>query len=134
MIDDARVQTLRDLLAPEMNQSENAEDCIARVRKMLDVAEKASDEDANRIKPAEDIIRVMRIYVFEGPRSDVEQQLSRSQGDGTKDIGQYNGKSKLKIHCATIGSFPEILKTPEPPDRADSADAAVFPTQKDSDR
>lgn len=123
MIDDLRVQTLRDLLTPTLDESENAEDAIARVRKMIDIAEKASNEDAHRAAQPEDIIRVMRIYVFEGPRKAVEEQLSRSQGDGTKDVVQYNGKHKLKIHCATIGSYPEIVPT-----------MAVAPVPGDSDR
>jgi hypothetical protein len=52
----------------------------------------------------EDIVRIIRVIEYRGPRSRVEKTLSESI-QGTKDAG--NG---LFISVATIGSFPEILK------------------------
>lgn len=57
--------------------------------------------------PQPEIVRVMRLYVFEGERKAIEKQLLRSLGDGSKLLGGVEG---IKIHVATIGSFPEILK------------------------
>lgn len=51
----------------------------------------------------EDIIRVLRIIEYVGPRSWIEKQLSRSI-TGTRIF--YPG---TQIHVVTIGEFPEIL-------------------------
>lgn len=52
-----------------------------------------------------DIVRVLRIVEYSGPRDWVEQQIERSI-HGTKDLGQ--GRI---IRVATIGTYPEILAT-----------------------
>lgn len=54
----------------------------------------------------DDIIRVLKIIEYVGPRSVVESQLSRSLGDGTKVFGPNNS---MTIRIATVGSYPEIL-------------------------
>lgn len=63
------------------------------------------------IPAGEEQVRVMRLYVFEGPRAKVEQQILRSLPDGTKDdlVRGY-----IKIHVATIGTFPEVLQAKQP--------------------
>jgi hypothetical protein len=53
---------------------------------------------------AEDIVRVIRIIEYVGPRGKVEKQIAMSI-HGTKDTG--NG---IRISAATIGEFPEILE------------------------
>lgn len=50
-----------------------------------------------------DIVRVLRVYEFIGPRDLVEQQVSRSL-KGTKILP--NG---MAIRSATVGDYPEIL-------------------------
>jgi hypothetical protein len=60
-----------------------------------------------------DIIRVIRMYVFEGPRHAVEAMLSRSLQDGThqRASGLHGLDAPLvTIHAATIGQFPEIIR------------------------
>lgn len=66
--------------------------------------------------PQPDHIRVMRVYVFEGPRVDVERTLSHSLQDGTHVTSSAHrvhatpaGVGKLTIKVATIGQFPEII-------------------------
>lgn len=54
---------------------------------------------------AEDIVRVIKIVVYEGERSWVEKTLLSSI-TGTKEIPNTNG---CRIHAATLGSFPEVL-------------------------
>ena len=54
-----------------------------------------------------DIVRVLRIIEYSGPRDRVEDTVSKSIF-GTKDAG--NG---LTIKAATIGSYPEILEIRE---------------------
>lgn len=51
----------------------------------------------------EDIVRVLRIIEYVGPRSWVEKQLAGSI-TGTKTF-----VPGTQIHVATIGEFPEIL-------------------------
>lgn len=53
---------------------------------------------------SEDIVRVIRIIEYVGPRGKIENQIARSV-HGTKDWG--NG---VRISAATIGEFPEILE------------------------
>lgn len=53
---------------------------------------------------SEDIVRVIRIIQYEGPRSKVEKQVANSLHGGPKDWG-----SGVKITVATIGEWPEIL-------------------------
>lgn len=52
---------------------------------------------------AEDIVRVLRIIEYTGPRYAVEAQIERSL-QGTKKLP--NG---VVIRAATIGGYPEIL-------------------------
>lgn len=59
---------------------------------------------------AEDIVRVLRIIEYTGPRSAVEAQIERSL-QGTKKLP--NG---LAIRVATIGGYPEILADLPPVD------------------
>jgi hypothetical protein len=54
---------------------------------------------------AEDIIRVLRVIEYIGPRSKVEKQVANSL-HGTKEPG--NG---VIIRAATIGAYPEVLKS-----------------------
>ena len=53
-----------------------------------------------------DIIRVIRIIVYEGERGWVERTINNSI-TGSKTIDP--GRSYNKIHVATIGGFPEVL-------------------------
>lgn len=56
---------------------------------------------------AEDTVRVLRIIEYVGPRSRVEEQLSRSMfGQRTFD----GPAGKLTIRVATLGMYPEILE------------------------
>lgn len=59
-----------------------------------------------------DIIRVLRIVEYVGPRDLVEAQVARSI-HGTREFGTREFRS-VRISAATIGTFPEILKQ-EPP-------------------
>ena len=52
----------------------------------------------------EDIVRVIRLVEYVGPRSKIEKQIASSL-HGTKDHG--NG---VRISAATLGEFPEILE------------------------
>ena len=61
----------------------------------------------------EDVVRVLRLIEYEGPRSKVEKQLINSMKSGTHQHG--NG---VTIRIATLGDFPTIL------------DAAVEQTRK----
>lgn len=60
---------------------------------------------------AEDIIRVLRIYEFVGPRAQVENQVARSI-HGTKYVRDYNKSSEIVIRATTIPGYPEILVSP----------------------
>ncbi len=53
---------------------------------------------------SEDIIRVIRIIQYEGPRSKVEKQVANSLHGGPKDYG--NG---VKIIAVTLGEWPDII-------------------------
>lgn len=52
----------------------------------------------------EDIIRVLRVIEYSGPRSKVEEQVANSIS-GEKRL--HNG---MVIKVATIGLYPEILE------------------------
>jgi hypothetical protein len=65
---------------------------------------------------AEDIIRVIRLIQYEGPRSKVEKQVSNSMHGGPKDYG--NG---VKITITTLGDWPEIIERAEATWRINSA-------------
>jgi len=63
----------------------------------------------------EDIVRVLRVYEFVGPRTMVENQVARSiQGEKTLDCtwGPPNERvyGKMVIKAATIGVYPDILE------------------------
>lgn len=53
-----------------------------------------------------DKIRVLRVYEFTGDRDVVEKTIARSI-NGTLNVEH----GKMTIRAATIGSFPEILKS-----------------------
>ena len=58
----------------------------------------------------EDIIRVMRIVEYTGPRSAVEAAVARSiQGEKTVGGGEF--RDKITIRATTLGTFPEILES-----------------------
>lgn len=92
---------------------------------------------ATIIRAGEEQVRVMRLYVFEGPRKAIEQQLLRSLPDGTKDDWR---QGSVKIHVATIGTFPEVLqpKQPQPAAPVDPSPTGPgmmpFPKDRASDR
>lgn len=78
------------------------------------------DEDRQRVAEATtppsqppEIVRVMRVYVFEGERKRVEEQLAHSLGEGTRYVSGRPGDglkgNGIKIHVATIGAIPQIL-------------------------
>lgn len=52
---------------------------------------------------SQDIVRVLRVIEYVGPRSWVEKTIANSI-HGTKDVGMGG-----KISAATIGAYPEIL-------------------------
>lgn len=67
-----------------------------------------SDENEKPIP--EETVRIMRVYVFEGPRKKIEEQLARSLGDGTRIVGGRGSQTgEVKIHVATIGSVAQIM-------------------------
>ena len=57
--------------------------------------------------PTEDIVRVLRVIEYVGPRADVEEQIRNSLHGERKGIGG------CIIKAATVGTFPEILKGSE---------------------
>lgn len=54
---------------------------------------------------SDDIVRVIRIYEFVGPRSVIEEQVEKS----IHGARQFWGGGAL-IRAVTLGTFPEILK------------------------
>jgi hypothetical protein len=56
---------------------------------------------------AEDIVRVLRILEYEGPRSAVEETL-RNSIQGTRMLTGKNGR--MRITGTVISQFPEILE------------------------
>lgn len=57
-----------------------------------------------------DIVRVLRVIEYVGPRDIVEAQVAKSI-HGTREFGP---SGQCRISAATIGTFPEILKKVEP--------------------
>lgn len=57
---------------------------------------------------SEDIVRVIRIYEFSGPRSLIEEQISNSI-HGEKVLNTPKGRVVIK--AATLGNYPELLET-----------------------
>lgn len=65
--------------------------------------------------PPEDIVRVLRIYEFTGPRTEVEAQIAKSiHGERT-----FGAHPKCLIRAATLGTYPEIFNAEQPTDGAD---------------
>lgn len=60
----------------------------------------------------EDIVRVLRIYEFVGPRSAIEKQIEKSI-HGPKTIQTLISGGNITIRGATIGFYPEIMETPD---------------------
>lgn len=52
-----------------------------------------------------DIIRILRIIEYTGPRAAVEKQVEMSLH------GEREGMHGCKIRAATLGLFPEILES-----------------------
>ena len=68
------------------------------LRDAMQIVEKEADAFGT-----EDIVRIVRIYEFSGPRSIVEEQVERS----VQQVHQYgNG---VLIRAATLGTFPQIM-------------------------
>lgn len=55
---------------------------------------------------SDDIVRVMRIVIYEGPRELVEEQVRLSIHGVRKEFRD----SKITISAHTITEFPEIIK------------------------
>lgn len=53
----------------------------------------------------QDIIRVLRVIEYVGPRAAVEKQVANSK-HGDHDFGD------VKMKVATVGQFPEVLQEP----------------------
>lgn len=51
----------------------------------------------------EDIVRVLRVLEYTGPRSQVEKQINSSLH------GERQGFVGVTIRAATLGNFPEII-------------------------
>lgn len=60
----------------------------------------------------EDIVRVLRVIEYVGPRAKIEQQIARSIN------GPVNFGNGVIIRCATVGQYPEILADAQQNDRA----------------
>lgn len=50
-----------------------------------------------------DIVRVLRIIEYTGPRQMVKDQIANSLQNGEKRIGS------MTIRIATVGGYPEVL-------------------------
>lgn len=55
----------------------------------------------------EDIVRVLRIVEYVGPRAAVEK-LVNSSIHGSRKVGR-DGDGVITIRAATIGNYPEVL-------------------------
>src|SRR6266852_4890752 len=82
----------------------SVERTFAAIRSRVGCIRFASRTILRRIPMAEDIVRVLRIIRYTGPRSKVEKQIERSM-HGTRDCG--NG---VLISAATLGTYPDILE------------------------
>lgn len=58
---------------------------------------------------AEDIVRVLRIIEYVGPRNRVEQIVTGSI-HGCKMLGQWGHPERVTITAVTMGDYPEILE------------------------
>jgi hypothetical protein len=77
--------------------------------------------NTDETKPAEDIVRVLRIVQYEGPRSLVEKQIENSihgMRYGLRQLGNYEPENRVQITAVTLGEFPQVLteaqRTPDP--------------------
>lgn len=102
-INDQGVASIRKALRQALDTSATTVDKANAICDLLDLAERATAAAVQGGPP--EIVRVLRVYVFEGERKKVDEQIARSLGDGTRIVG--NG---MKIHVATVGSIPEIVK------------------------
>lgn len=60
-----------------------------------------------------DIVRVLRVIEYVGPRDLVEQQISRSLKNGTHfGHGGVRPPHRVTIKVATVGDYPEVLNQP----------------------
>lgn len=65
----------------------------------------------------EDIVRVIRILEYVGPRKHVEETLERS-------IKGTDTHKNLTIRAATLGDFPEIMEKGEEDGREESTESS----------
>jgi hypothetical protein len=59
---------------------------------------------------AEDIIRVLRLVEYEGPRSLVEEQVRRSIHGTRRGILSPDWPRGIRITAVTIDTFPQIIE------------------------
>jgi hypothetical protein len=59
---------------------------------------------------AGDIIRVLRLVEYEGPRSMVEEQVRRSIHGTRKGIMRLDWPRGVRITAVTIDTFPQIIE------------------------
>lgn len=59
-----------------------------------------------------DIIRVLRIIEYSGPREEIEKIIEKSI-QGTKTLRAIGYLDPVIIRVATIGGYPEILGVPD---------------------
>lgn len=97
-------------------------------------------EDDNKQETKQDIVRVLRLIEYEGPRDMVEDAIKRSI-NGTKlcgiDWSHDSHFRRLRITATTLGMFPEIIEaarmTPCPNELArmkTELDRALEPARK----
>jgi hypothetical protein len=67
-------------------------------------------------EPQEDIVRVIRLIEYQGPRSKVERQVAQSIHGyrwGLKDAGTFAEPSihnAVKITAVTLGTYPDVIE------------------------
>jgi hypothetical protein len=61
-------------------------------------------------EPRQEIVRVLRVIEYSGPRDRVEEIVSRSL-HGQRTLGC--GKRQVTIRAVTVGLYPEILRSEE---------------------
>lgn len=82
-----------------------------------------------------DIIRVVRVYEFSGPRDVVERQINSSLQDGTypsTDRPGFYCRNGLTIRVATLGAFPEVIGVIGDQPNASDQEADRSPSQPPS--
>lgn len=73
---------------------------------------------------AEDVVRVMRVVVYEGPRSWVETTLQRAI-KGTRIVSAPGSPDVCKITAATLSEFPEVVAAHEAANAEEAANASL---------